>query len=213
MQPVNPRNTALLVVDMQNGYCDPKGNLSKVSGVDTTPLQEVVPKVQRLVEACKRLELPVMWSVQQHLPQDKMRRERRVPSHIEKRTVEPAAPRGTWHAEIVPSLQPLVEPDDFVIIKHRFSMFYSTTLDSILQMLTISHLVVCGVSTNVCVESTVRDAYFRDYDVTIIEDCVAATMPDLHEASLKNFRIFLGDVVTLSEFLDSHGGLVSAQAG
>lgn len=203
MQPVDPEKTALLVIDMQNGFCDPRGNLSKVPGIDMTPLQHVIPNVKRLVDSCRRMGLPIMWSLQEHLPENP-KRTRHVPSHIQKREVDPAAPRGTWHAELVPALKELSRPEDFMIVKHRFSMFYSTTLDSLLRALSISHLIVSGVSTNVCVESTVRDAYFRDFDVTVIEDCVAATMRDLHDASLKNFKIFMGEVVGLSEFLESH---------
>ena len=85
------------------------------------------------------------------------------------------------------------------------SFFYATTLEAVLRMRDVSHLVVSGVSTNVCVESTIRDAYFRDYDVTVVEDCVAGTFPALHAATLENVRIYFGQVVSLAEFLSSHG--------
>jgi ureidoacrylate peracid hydrolase len=203
MEPVDPKSTALLVIDMQNGFCDPKGGLSK-AGLDVSAMTAVVPNVARLVESCRALGLPIMWSIQQHLPEDTTQRTRRVPSHIQKRKVAPPTPRGTWHAELVPAMKEVSRADDYFIVKHRFSMFYSTTLDSLLRMLAISHLIVSGVATNVCVESTVRDAYFRDYDVTVIEDCVAGTMLDLHEATLKNVEIYLGELVSLDEFISSH---------
>lgn len=203
MDPVDPRKTALLVIDMQNGFCDPEGGLAK-AGLDTSAMQAVVPNVRKLVETCREIGLPIMWSLQQHLLEDKTQKTRRVPSHIQKRKVDPPAPRGTWHAELVPSLQEVTRPEDYFVVKHRFSMFYSTTLDSLLRMLSISHLLISGVATNVCVESTVRDAYFRDYDITVIEDCVAGTMLDLHQATLKNVEIYMGELVSLVEFIESH---------
>jgi ureidoacrylate peracid hydrolase len=203
MEPVDRKKSALLVIDMQNGFCDPEGGLSK-AGLDVSAMTAVVPKVRQLVEACRELRLPIMWSLQQHLPEDTTQRTRRVPSHIQKRKVAPPTPRGTWHAELVPSLKEVSRPEDYFIVKHRFSMFYSTTLDSVLRMLSISHLIVSGVATNVCVESTVRDAYYRDFDVTVIEDCVAGTMLDLHQATLKNVEIYLGELVSLNEFVESH---------
>jgi ureidoacrylate peracid hydrolase len=203
VEPVDPHKTALLVIDMQNGFCDPEGGLSK-AGLDVSAMTAVVPKVRQLVDACRGLGLPIMWSLQQHLLEDTTQKTKRVPSHIQKRKVAPPAPRGTWHAELVPSLKEVSRAEDYLVVKHRFSMFYSTTLDSLLRMLSISHLIVSGVATNVCVESTVRDAYFRDYDITVIEDCVAGTMLDLHQATLKNVEIYLGELVLLDEFLDSH---------
>lgn len=76
----------------------------------------------------------------------------------------------------------------------------------------ISHLVVSGVSTNVCVESTIRDAYFRDYDVTVVEDCVAGSFPSLHQATLENVRIYFGEVVSLADFLANHDAAVTPAA-
>jgi ureidoacrylate peracid hydrolase len=212
VEQVDPNQTALLVIDMQNGFCDPQGPLTK-AGVDTSAMQAVVPNVRRLVEACRGTGMPILWALQQHLVEDTTQRTRRVPSHIEKRNNgQPVAPRGTWQAELVPSLKEIVHDEDYLVVKHRFSMFYSTTLDSILRMGGITRLVICGVSTNVCVESTIREAYFRDYEITVIEDCVAGPMIDLHEATLKNVRIYLGEVVTLAEFIESNRAIGAVPA-
>jgi ureidoacrylate peracid hydrolase len=211
MDPVDPKKAALLVIDMQNGFCDPHGGLSK-AGVDVSAMTSVVPNVRRLVETCRELGLPIMWSLQQHLLEDTTQKTRRVPSHIQKRKVTPPTPRGSWDAELVPSLKEVAAATDYYIVKHRFSMFYSTTLESLLRMLGVTHLIVCGVATNVCVESTVRDAYFRDFDITVIDDCVAGTMMDLHEATLKNVQIYLGELVSLDEFVESHRERVSSSS-
>jgi ureidoacrylate peracid hydrolase len=202
MKPVDVNHTALLVIDMQNGWCHPNGAMVR-AGVNMTTQQAIVPNVRQLVEACRGLGMPVIWSLQEHVPQDVTQKERRIPSHLQKRNILPA-PRGTWDAELVGPLKEVSRPEDFHIVKHRMSMFYATTLEAVLRMLGIRHLVVSGVSTNVCVESTIRDAYFRDYDITVVEDCVAGSFPALHEATLENVRIYFGEVVSLADFLASY---------
>ena len=96
--------------------------------------------------------------------------------------------RDTWNTDIVPELKP--QADDVVIYKHRFSGFYQTDLDATLKKLGVKHLIVTGCTTSVCVESTVRDAMFRDYSCVMLQDCMSQpTPPDglpgtNHDASL-----------------------------
>lgn len=203
MERVDPSRTALLVIDMQNGWCHPEGAMTR-AGQNMTTQRAIVPNVRTLVQACRSLGMPILWSIQEHLPEDVTQGRRRIASHLKKRNILPA-PRGTWDAELVQPLKEASKPEDYFIVKHRMSFFYATTLEAVLRMRDVSHLVVSGVSTNVCVESTIRDAYFRDYDVTVVEDCVAGTFPALHAATLENVRIYFGQVVSLAEFLSSHG--------
>ena len=93
----------------------------------------------------------------------------------------------TWNTDIIPQLQP--QPDDIIIYKNRFNRFYQTTLDSILQSLEIKYLIITGCTTSICVESTVRDAAFRNYLPIVLEDCTAEPIGNglprsNHEASL-----------------------------
>jgi ureidoacrylate peracid hydrolase len=96
--------------------------------------------------------------------------------------------RDTWNTDIVDELKP--QADDVVIYKHRYSGFYQTDLDSTLKKLRIQHLIVTGCTTSVCVESTVRDAMFRDYPCVLLEDCMGQPTPphslpgSNHDASL-----------------------------
>jgi ureidoacrylate peracid hydrolase len=202
---IEPGRTALLVIDMQNGWCHPDGAMTR-AGIDMTRQQAVVPNVRRLVETCRAMGLPIVWSLQQHLPEDVTQKTRRIASHLQKRNMLPA-PRGTWDAELVAPLKEVSRPDDYYVVKHRMSMFYASTLESVLRMLGVVHLVVSGVSTNVCVESTIRDAYFRDFDVTVVRDCVAGTFPDLNAATLKNVEIYFGEVVSLEDVVTVAAGL------
>lgn len=202
MRPLDPSRAALLVIDMQNGWCHPEGAMTR-AGVNMTAQQAIVPSVRRLVQGCRALGMPILWSIQEHLPEDVTQKGRRIASHLSKRNILPAA-RGSWDAELVAPVKEVSRPEDYYIVKHRMSMFYSTTLESVLRMRGVSHLVVSGVSTNVCVESTIRDAYFRDFDITVVQDCVAGSFPELHKATLENVRIYFGEVVTLDEFLGAH---------
>ena len=211
MKPIDPTCAALLVIDMQNGWCHPKGAMAR-AGQDMTRPQAIVPDVRRLVDTCREAGMPILWSLQQHLPEDVTQDRRRIPSHLRKRNILPA-PRGSWDAELVGPMKEASRPQDHYIVKHRMSMFYATTLESVLRMLGATHLVICGVATNVCVESTIRDAYFRDYDITVVEDCVAGSFPALHDATLENVRLLFGEVVSLEEFVAARSPARLAVAG
>jgi ureidoacrylate peracid hydrolase len=102
---------------------------------------------------------------------------------------------GTWNTEILPRLAP--REGDLVVPKHRYSGFFETNLDSILRARGVRHLIVTGCTTSVCVESTVRDAMFRDYGCVVLEDCtgepIGAGLPrSNHEASLLNIQLLFG---------------------
>ncbi len=101
--------------------------------------------------------------------------------------------RDTWNTDILPQLAP--RPGDAVVYKHRYSGFFETRLDSVLKGLGAKYLIVTGCTTSVCVESTVRDAMFRDYSCIVLSDCVAeplghAFQRSNHEASLLIFEGF-----------------------
>jgi|SRR5687768_2340323 len=193
---IEPINAGLLVVDMQNGFCHIDGDLGRRGQGE--PLRDVVPNVGRLVDVFHSAGLPVFWSRQEHELEDLTREGRLLETHIQKQRHLPCL-RGTWDAEIEGSLAARLGPNDYVFAKHRASCFYSTTLDVALRMRGIQLLVVCGVTTNYCVDSTVRDAYARDYDVIVVRDCCAALYPDLHEASLRNVDQYHGVTATLVE--------------
>ncbi len=112
--------------------------------------------------------------------------------------------RDTWNTDIVAELTP--EPGDLVLYKHRFSGFYETELDNILQRLEIRNLIFTGCTTSICVESTIRDAMFRDYRCVLLADCTGEPIGgDLarsnHEASLLTIQTFLGWVSNSERFV------------
>jgi len=112
---------------------------------------------------------------------------------------------GTWDFEIVPELQP--QPRDLVVLKTRYSGFAGTTLDSVLRAREIRYLFFVGIATNVCVESTLRDAYFHEYWPILVTDAaMQAGPPAAHEATIFNVESFFGWTLDSQRLLRSLRG-------
>jgi nicotinamidase-related amidase/catechol 2,3-dioxygenase-like lactoylglutathione lyase family enzyme len=201
LEHLDPGRTALLVIDMQNAFCHPEGTLG-ISGVDVAPAQAIIEPIRRLVQGARAAGVPVLWSQQIHLPADASRARKRLPSHTQKRA-RVSALAGTWDMQIVGELQELAlsEPH-FVICKHRFGCFYETRLDALLRMLGVEALLVCGATANACVETTLREAYLRDYDVVAITDCIAAVRPEWEPTAHAVWNQYLGVLARSDEVLD-----------
>lgn len=190
------RRTALLVIDMQNAFCDPEGTLG-ISGVDVDPMQAIIAPVRSLIEQCQAARVPVIWTVQEHFAADASRARKRLPSHTARRK-QVSALAGSWDAELVDALGDLADPA-FVIRKHRFGAFYETRLDAVLRMLGVEALLVTGVTANACVETTLREAYLRDYDLVAVTDCIAAVRPDWTETAHAVWQQYLCLLATSAE--------------
>ena len=181
----------LAVVDMQNDFVDSEVG-SYALGAET-----MVSRIQRLIAAARGAGMPVVFSQEAHrasgvdggrLLWDGRRgwvtgkHPRAAPGEV------PAPPciEGTWGYEIVDVLAP--EADDVRIIKRRFSIFFGTELDQILRRLNVETLFIVGVCTDVCVLWTAGEACQRDYHVRVLEDCVAGTSAQSHDAALGLIR-------------------------
>jgi len=191
--------TAVLVVDMQNGFCHREGTVGK-SKLDVGIHEAIVPRVTQIVRAAHSAGMPVLWSRQEHTTFDVTRPAHRVNNHLAKLEYIPCL-RDTWDSELLEELNSLVEEGDLVFKKHRASCFYNTNLEVELRMRGIDTLIVTGVSSNYCVDSSIRDAYARDLDLYIVEDACACPWPDLHDATMKTAAIFHGEVVSTEEMV------------
>lgn len=190
-------STALLVIDMQNGYCHPESEMAR-TGPGTERQQAIIPAVGDLLRLARESDIRVLWSKQVHFEGDVGRLGHRIAPHTAKRRFTPCL-AGTWEVDFVSPLATLVDQDDYVFTKHRASCFYETSLQAALRMMGIRTLLIAGVNTNFCVESTIRDAYFRDYDVVVVRDCVAGSDAQLHDATLRNTELYFGMVLSLAE--------------
>ena len=185
---VAPAHTAIVVIDMQNDFCAKDGYLDSHSGVDEGANKALAGRIMDLVEAGRRAGTEIVW-VQaiydpKYMPPPFLvrRRERGIDAVC--------CAEGTWGAEFY-EMSP--KDDEIFIEKHRYSAFCGTRLDNILRVRGIKTVVVTGVATSVCVESTFRDAYNLGYYIVMPRDCVSGGIKDLHEATIKNVEIFFGD--------------------
>lgn len=194
---LDPQRTALLVIDMQNAFCHPDGTLG-LSGVNVEPAQAAIPAVAALVRACRDAGLPVLWSQQVHFAVDAGRARKRLPSHTQKRA-RVSALAGTWDAQLVDELAPLADDPALVFTKHRFGCFYESRLEAMLRMIGSEALLVCGVTANACVETTIREAYLRDYDVVAVTDCIAAVRPQWEPVAHAVWGQYFGVLATSVE--------------
>ncbi|MGI9336049.1 MAG: cysteine hydrolase family protein [Gammaproteobacteria bacterium] len=173
-----PDATAILVVDMLNEFCKPGGAM-------VLPGYEVLLGPQMaLIEAGRKAGAPIVFINDTHRPN--MRQER----EFRKRT--PHCLEGEWGAQVISELEP--QAHDIFVTKRRYSGFFNTDLDLTLKDLEIHTLVVIGVVTNICVRSTVHDAFFLGYDVVVPEDCVAATGPREQLSTLYDISTHFGTV-------------------
>ncbi len=172
---------ALLVVDMQNGFCHPEGSFPRI-GRGLEGAEEACRNAAVAVRQARQAEIPVIFTRHLYRPGRADEGRSLVTMSPELAGVEGLA-GGTWDAQVVDGLD--CRPDDLLVDKVRFDAFQWTSLEPLLRGLCVDDLVVCGVVTNLCVETTVRSAFMRDFSVTLLADCCAAKSRRLHDISLE----------------------------
>lgn len=191
--------TGLLVVDMQNAFCHPKGTLA-ADGSDVSAIQAMIEPLARVIEACRSAGIQDFWSIQEHYENDATRGRHRLRPHTLKRFRVPSV-KGSWDAEVIDELKPLVAESSEVFRKNRFGCFYNTRLEKLLAIYGIDTLLITGVDTNVCVETTVREAYMRDLDVVVLADCVGGVHHDWARSAMQVWARYIGAVIPSEDIL------------
>jgi ureidoacrylate peracid hydrolase len=202
----DPRCAALIVVDVQNDFVSPEGSAGK-RGDDVGAAIAMVPNLMLLIEEGRRVGLTIIYIRTTHSEWTD------TPSWIYRTSQKSGlntCREGSWGAEFYEGISPL--PSERVVIKHRYSAFINTDLNTVLKARGIQSVLVCGVATNVCVETTARDGYMYDYYVTMIDDCSAAYDAKLHMGTLENIRRHFGLVASSSEIIETWSGLPEKQA-
>lgn len=192
---------ALLIIDMQNGFVHPESAMGK-SPSGTAAQQAIVPVISALAAYCRTRGIPVLWSQQEHFPEDKTRVRKQIHPHSARQGFLPCL-RGTWETEFFAGIRPAFAAGDHIVPKHRASAFYNTNLETKLRMLGTRYLFITGCNTEFCVESTVRDAYARDFELLILRDCVAGINPRFHENALETFQAYFGEVLSSKELRET----------
>lgn len=187
--------SCLMLIDLQNDFCHPDGAFARGGLVLDDP-DGLVARVNRLVGAARAASVPVAWvRMLYDRAEDAGLLASRGPGFA-----ATALRRGSWGARLLDGLD--ARDEDLWVEKSRFSAFLRTDLEQRLAERGIGRLVIGGVRTDFCVESTVRDAFMRDLEVVLVRDAVAGYFPELHENSLRVQGTVFADVVTLGRAVD-----------
>ncbi len=196
---------ALLVIDMQNGYCAPGGSYEKYGGTigaDLEVYRRIIPNIVQLISVSRELKIPIFYTqqVREESGIDLFTRLHRI---IPERRAEflriPAVIRGTWDAEIIDELKPTGQ--DHIIMKRRDSAFQDTELDLWLRSSYADTIICTGVDTAICVENTLEEAFNIGYDVILVEDATASSWQTIGRASVKKVAGSYGLVISTEQLI------------
>ena len=213
---IRTSRTAVIVIDMQNDFCS-KGGLFDRAGVNISIVQTAVGPTRRVLSAARDAGIKIVYLKMGFRPDlsdlgdaDSPNRARHLQLGVGQPNLAPDGSQGrflirdTWNTDVIDELRP--QPEDVVLYKHRFSGFYQTELDDVLRGLGIRDLIFTGCTTSVCVDSTIRDAMFRDYRCVLLADCVGEPIGcelrrSNHEASLLVTQTLFGWVSHSDKFI------------
>lgn len=200
---VRPEHTALVVVDYQNEFCHEDGVFAK-AGFDVSPLRGIQAPLLRLVVAARQAGVRLFWVRCTYNTPGNLYLSPAFLEHARRcwngRYWEiPVCAEGSWGQQFYGKIHP--EGGEAVISKHRYDAFVGTDLEVTLRAKAIKSLIVCGVATNMCVETTVRHAFCLDYYVVVPTDAVASWDKTGHEVALGNIRYAYGELSTVEEIV------------
>ena len=174
---------ALLVIDMLNDFVEPGGALR------VERAERIVPKLKALLDWARGKGIPVIYACDAH----------RKGVDAELALWGDHAIEGTWGAQVIEALRP--REGDFVVKKRRYSAFFGTDLDLLLRELGVDTLILTGLVTNVCVQHTAADAFFRGYRLVVVSDCCEALTEEDHKRALEYMKAVYGAEIRTAEEL------------
>jgi len=202
----NRFHPALLVIDMQNGFCTAGGSYEKYGGTigaDLDAYRKTIPNIARLIAASRQLGIPIFYTqqVREESGLDLFTTVHRIiPERRSEYLRIPACVRGTWDAEIIDELRPT--SSDHIVVKRRDSAFQDTELDLWLRSAYIDTVIFTGVDTVICVENTLMDAFNTGYDVVLVEDATASSWNKLGQASMRKVAGSYGWVMKTDQLIE-----------
>ena len=192
---VSPKSAAVIVVDVQNDFCCADGALGK-AGAPTGAALDMIPHLQKLLAGARASGTPVIFIQTIH----EAATDSDAWTGRSDGKVSAACRKNTWGAEFT---EVAPQPNEPVVIKHRYSAFINTRLDSILRTLKAETLIMTGVASNVCVESTARQGFMMDYNIVFTSDATAAYSDAEHQAALKNISRYFGVVASVDDVVNA----------
>ena len=202
---LDPAHTALVVVDMQNDFCAENGYIHNAQSVDMSANKPLAARIGKMVEAAREIGVMVVWikAIYDHdlLPAPMLTK------MLAKGKGAVCCASGSWGADFY-EIGPI--EGEQVVEKRCYSAFHNTQMDDILRRRGIKSLVMTGVATNVCVESTLREAFFHGYYIVMPPDCVGSANLPLHEATIKSVEFIFGHVPKSTGVMDIWAGKTGA---
>ena len=187
----DPATVALVIIDMQRGFVDP-GGFGEALGNDVSLLRKAVPPTKRVLDAAREAGIAIIHTREGHradlsdLWPAKKQRGKLKAGIGDKGPMGRILVRGEYGHDIIDELKPI--PGEPVVDKPGKGAFYATDLSEILKSRNIGQLIVCGVTTEVCVNTTVREANDRGYDCLVLEDCVGSYFPEFQDYALRMIK-------------------------
>jgi ureidoacrylate peracid hydrolase len=192
---IDPKHTAVICVDMQKEFLDPKGKFARLQ-IPGKLVSDVTNKIEKFLDAARNAGVLIIYT--KEIDDPKFMSEA-MWERLYRKGMELYCLSDSPAIEIIDQLAP--KPGDEVIIKHRFSSFYETDLDMLLRSKKIKTLVMTGTQTNVCVDSTAKDGYFHGYHIVMVADCLFTYDPIAHQKTLETIEEAFGVVSSFDEIL------------
>jgi ureidoacrylate peracid hydrolase len=200
---LDPRHTAVVLVDVQNDFCA-EGGMMDGEGLDLSAPQEMARRLPSLIAAAREAGALVIfvrnvYSSEQNSYLSDTWLEQASRRRGDSYTRRPVCAADSWEGDFYGDVRPA--PGEPIVTKHRFSAFHNTDLDTILRANGIRTLVMCGVASNVCVETTAREGFVRDYYVVFSSDGTSCYSEEEHQATLNVIDRFFGQVATIDDVI------------
>jgi len=195
---------ALVIIDLQNSFISPRGSFDKL-GYDISKYQRIVPVIQKTYKKAKSLKISVFFSkaIREKSGVDMLDRLHKILPRKRRERIEklPICVRNTWDSEIIDDLKP--RSDDLIVEKRRDSIFQDTEFELWLKSLRVDTLIFTGVDTSICVESSLRDAFNKGWDVILLADATASLDDRFYETTLAEVKENFGLVIKSGEFFSN----------
>ena len=207
---IDLKRTATIIVDMQNAFCSKGGMIDIVGNLNEMKVEHVIKANKKVIDSSRNAGIKIVYLRHAYRPDLSNAGGPESPNYWKERGVVEMREHpewkgkfltiGTWDWEVIDELKPF--PEDILIDKNRFSGFRNTELNSILLAQNIKYLILMGIATNVCVESTLRDAFFNEYFPILVSDGCGNVGPDYtQEAAIWNASEVFGWVTTSNDFI------------